>query len=101
MYLVDPVRLYVCESSQPLSASLYSSFVPTYVENTQVTTPPRNTLLGGGAQRALELELVHTLVGWLAEGRTLGNRALAVTTADTDAVDDVALLGLFPAHENK
>ena len=34
------------------------------------------------------------MVGGLAVGSTLGNGALAATTADTDTVDDVTLLGL-------
>lgn len=40
------------------------------------------------------LELVHTLVGRLAVGSTLWYWPLATSTADTDTVDDIALLGL-------
>lgn len=38
--------------------------------------------------------MVDTLADGLAEGRALGDRLLAVTAADPDAVDDVTLLGL-------
>lgn len=67
---------------------------PVGVEDAQVGAAAADTLLGGGAEGALVLELVDTLVGGLAIGGTLGGRTLAATTADTDAVDDVALLGL-------
>lgn len=67
---------------------------PVGVEDAQVSTAATNTLLSGGTERALVLELVDTLVGGLAEGSTLLGRLLAATAADTDAVDDVALLGL-------
>jgi len=67
---------------------------PVGVENAQVGATAANTLLSGGTERALVLELVHTLVGGLAIGGALGNRPLAATTADTHAVDDIALLGL-------
>ena len=97
---------------------------PVRVEDAQVGAAAANTLLSGGLEGALVLELVHTLVGGLAcserkvprsatriftspspgwrgrigsqrtIGGTLGDRALAATTADADAVDDVALLGL-------
>jgi len=42
----------------------------------------------------LVLELVDTLVGWLAIGGALWHWALATSTADTDTVDNIALLGL-------
>ena len=67
---------------------------PIRVEHPQVSTPPSNTLLGGTPQAALVLEVVDTLADGLAVGGTLGDGLLAVTPADTDAVDDVALLGL-------
>jgi len=39
---------------------------PVGVEDTQVGATATDTLLSDGAEGALELELVHTLVGWLA-----------------------------------
>jgi len=39
---------------------------PVGVENAQVGATAANTLLGDGTEGALELELVYTLVGWLA-----------------------------------
>lgn len=67
---------------------------PVGVEDAQVSAAAANTLLSGGTERALVLELVDTLVGGLAVGGTLGSGLLAATAADTDAVDNVALLGL-------
>lgn len=67
---------------------------PVGVQDTQVGAAAANTLLSGSAQSTLVLELVDTLVGGLAVGGTLRSRALAATAADTDTVDDVALLGL-------
>ena len=99
---------------------------PVRVQDAQVGAAAADTLLSGGLERALVLELVHTLVGGLActrengsvvcpeavpcanrasssepndrrvltVGGTLGDRLLAATTADTHAVDDIALLGL-------
>jgi hypothetical protein len=67
---------------------------PVGVQDTQVGAAAANTLLSGGTESTLVLELVDTLVGGLAVGGTLGGRALAPTAADTDAVDDVTLLGL-------
>jgi hypothetical protein len=84
---------------------------PVRVEDSQVGATAADTLFGGGAEGALVFELVHTLVGgfawlllvsrsyscagsFLTIGGTLGHRLLATTTSDTDAVDDIALLGL-------
>jgi hypothetical protein len=67
---------------------------PVGVQDTQVGAAAANTLLSGGTESTLVLELVDTLVGGLAVGGTLGGRALAATAADTDTVDDVTLLGL-------
>jgi len=41
---------------------------PVRVEHTQVGAAAADTFLGGGAERALVLQLVHTLVGGLAFG---------------------------------
>ena len=67
---------------------------PVRVQHPQVAAPLSDTLLGGAPQAALELEVVDTLADGLAVGGTLGDGLLAVTAADADAVDDVALLGL-------
>ncbi len=39
---------------------------PVRIEDTQVRTATPDTLLGGGLERTLVLELVDTLVRWLA-----------------------------------
>lgn len=89
---------------------------PVGVEDAEVGAAAADTLLGGGLEGALVLELVHTLIGGLAclyvlatelasiansvggEKRTIGGTLrdglLAATATDTDAVDDIALLGL-------
>ncbi len=95
---------------------------PVGVQDAQVGAAAADTLLGSGLEGTLILELVHTLVGGLAcggrkmwsvvcsqrfrclcisrlwEGHTIGGTLrdglLAATTADTHAVDDIALLGL-------
>ena len=67
---------------------------PVRVQNTQITATTADTLLSNRAEPTLELEVVDTLADGLAVRRTLRDRLLAVATADTDAVDNVALLGL-------
>lgn len=67
---------------------------PVGVEDTEVGCLSANSLLGGGSERSLVLEVVDTLVDGLTVGSTLWHRLLAVTPADTDTVDDVSLLGL-------
>lgn len=67
---------------------------PVRVEDAEIGAAASDTLLGGGAKGALVLQLIDTLVGGLAVGRTLWRRSLAATTADTDAVDDITLLSL-------
>ena len=67
---------------------------PVAVEDTEVTAHLANTGLSQRAQVASGLELHDTVGGGLAVGDTLLDRALAVATADTHAVDHVALLRL-------
>jgi hypothetical protein len=43
---------------------------PVGVQDTKPSTATSNTFLGGRTERALELEVVDTLVGGLTEGRT-------------------------------
>jgi hypothetical protein len=96
---------------------------PVGVQDAEVGAAAADTLLGGRLERALVLQLVDTLVGRLAcvleeigsvvrsiapcaialhrgiwvvltVSGTLGGGPLAATTADTHAVDNIALLGL-------
>jgi len=67
---------------------------PVGVQDTQVAASAANTLLSGGSKGPLGLELVDTLVDGLAVGGTLGGGTLPVSSADTDTVDNVSLLGL-------
>ena len=67
---------------------------PVRVQDTQVTASLADTLLRYTSQTSLGLEVVDTLADGLAVGRTLGDVFLAVAPADTDAVDNIALLGL-------
>ena len=84
---------------------------PVAVQDTQVGAAATDTLLGGGLERALVLELVHTLVHWLACSiisvsdpatssaylhtvcGTLWHRLLPASSPHTHTVDDIALLG--------
>lgn len=70
-YLVDPVR----------------------VQDTQVGALATNTLLSSGASGTLVFKLADTLAGGFTVDLTLGSEPLAVSTTDTDTVDNVALLG--------
>jgi hypothetical protein len=67
---------------------------PVRVQDTQVSALATDTLLSGGLERALVLEVVDTLVDGLTEGSTLGGGSLTVTTTNADTVDDITLLGL-------
>jgi hypothetical protein len=67
---------------------------PVGVQDAQVSALAANTLLSGGLERALVLEVVNTLVDGLTEGGTLGGGSLTVTATDTDTVDNITLLGL-------
>lgn len=67
---------------------------PVRVQDAQVGALSANTFLSGGTERALVLEVVNTLANGLAEGGTFGDGLLAVTTANSDTVDNKALLGL-------
>jgi hypothetical protein len=67
---------------------------PVGVEDAEVGAAAADTLFSGSAERTLVLQLIDTLVGRLAVGSTLWRRSLATTAADTNAVDDIALLSL-------
>lgn len=67
---------------------------PVGVEDSQVAASSGDTLLGGGSEGSLVLQVVDTHVGWLSEGRTLWSRLFSSSSSDTDSVDDISLLGL-------
>ena len=84
---------------------------PVGVEDTEVSAAAADTLLGGGPESALVLELVDTHVGGLAcwelashhpisflklhtVGGTLRSGLLAATASHTSTVNNIALLGL-------
>jgi hypothetical protein len=67
---------------------------PVGVQDTQVGATAADTLLSGGTESTLVLELVDSHVGGLAVGGTLGNGPLAATASDTDTVDNISLLSL-------
>jgi hypothetical protein len=69
---------------------------PVRVEDAEGAALAADALLGDGAVRALELEVVDALVDGLAVGAALSRSgaALAAAALDADAVDDEALLGL-------
>lgn len=67
---------------------------PVGVKDTQVSGTTANTLLGGGLEGALVLELVDTVVSGLTVSGTLGHRSLSATSSDSNSEDDEALLGL-------
>ena len=100
--LADPVDASIATDSLVLGVDTDNLEVlvgrvlvdPVGVQDTQVGAAAAHTLLSGGLEGTLVLELVDTVVGGLAVGGTLGDRALAATAADTDTVDDVTLLGL-------
>lgn len=68
---------------------------PVRVQDAQVAAPSADPLFGSGLKGSPILELVHTLVGWLAVHNTLLDRSLPTTTTDPNSVDDEALLGLI------
>lgn len=67
---------------------------PVRVEDTEVRHLAADTLLSKSTERALGLQVVHTLTNRLTVSSTLRNVLLAVTAANTHTVDDVALLSL-------
>ena len=64
---------------------------PVGVQDSQVTAPAGNTLLGDVLVGQFLLELTDTVVAWLTVDAALADHAFAATTADTASVDDVAL----------
>lgn len=70
---------------------------PVRVQDAQIHATTSDALFGDRLQIAAGLQVVHTMARRLAADLALADLALAATTADTDAVDDEALLGLV-AH---
>lgn len=87
--LVDPVRVKPRSQLETLDRSQVGLYA-----HTEVAAAAADTLLGGALETTLVLEVVDTLADGLAVGGALGDRPLAVSAADTNAVDHVALLGL-------
>jgi hypothetical protein len=92
--LVDPVRVQAgiisaCPDTLPHHSIRTNS-------HSQVSTPLSNSLLGSAPQTSLVLQVVDTLSDGFTVGGTLGSRLLPVSSANTDTVDEVALLGLVP-----
>jgi len=69
---------------------------PVRVEHSKVSALSAGALFSDGALVASKLELGDSLVFWLSVLDSLGNGALAATTANADAVDYKALLGFVP-----
>jgi len=67
---------------------------PVRVKDAEGTALAADTLLSDGAEVASLLDATDTHALRLTVSDTLGKRALAATTADTNTVDDVTLLGL-------
>ncbi len=61
---------------------------PVAVEYTEVAASLASALLSNAAHRAVKLQVLHTLVAWLAVHNALLVRAFAATTAHANAVDD-------------
>jgi len=65
---------------------------PVRVKDSKISASAAYTLFGGGFEGSLIFELVDTLVGGFAVCCTLGDRLLATTSSNTNAVDHIALL---------
>lgn len=75
-----------------LEASILSN--PVGGEDSQVGALASNTLFSDGLVSSLFLELADTLVDGLTEDATLLHGLLTSSSANTDSVDNVSLLGL-------
>lgn len=63
---------------------------PVGVQNAETTALTANTFFGNGLKVAGKFEFVDTMGLWLTISLTLADLALAATSADTDAVDNVS-----------
>ena len=66
---------------------------PVRVQDTERSKTTSSTLLGDGLLASGVLQLVNSVSLRLSVGLSLGDRALAVTAADTNTVDHISLLG--------
>lgn len=69
---------------------------PVRIQDSQSPTVASSSLLSNRLKTSRKLQLVNTMMDRLAIGRTLRNRALAATTAHTNPIYDITLLGLVP-----
>lgn len=69
---------------------------PVGVEDSQVAASSGDSLLGGGSEGSLVLEVVDTHVGRLSESSTLWRRLFTSTSSHSDSVNHVPLFGLVP-----
>ena len=67
---------------------------PVRVQHAEVSGDAANSLLSNGAKVADELKLVDTVVLRLTVNDTLEVRSLATTTANSNSVHNISLLGL-------
>ena len=67
---------------------------PVRVEDTEISAATSSTLFGQRLQVAVPLQANNTLIGGLTVGATIGDGLLATSTANTNTVDNVSLLGL-------
>lgn len=67
---------------------------PVRIQNSQSPTVASSSFLGNRLKASSKLELVNTMMHRLAVGRALRNGAFAATTAHTNAIYDITLLGL-------
>lgn len=67
---------------------------PVRIQDSQSPTVAPSSLLSNRLKAPGKLQLVNPMMDWLAVGRTLRDRAFAATTAHTNAIYDIALLGL-------
>jgi len=97
--VANPLRLRVTTDSLVGSID-HDNFVefkggilanPVRVHDTETGTTTANTLLSDGLEVAGRLQVVHTVAFRLSVSAALGNRALATTTTNSNAVDAESL----------
>ena len=69
---------------------------PVGIQDSQSPTMAPNSLLSNRLKASGKFQLVNTMVDRLAVSCTLRNWAFTTTTADTNPVNDIALLSLVP-----
>jgi len=67
---------------------------PIRIQDSQSPTVASSSLFGNRLKTSSKLQLVNTVMDGLAVGRTLRNRAFAATTAHTNPIYHITLLGL-------